>query len=123
MWNYEVKEPITNIDHYMYIIDCSIGDVSSSAGAGYDNHSQCIFDTTTSVSSTLAQSYATWSTKMYYPTYSTTSKDLDVLKSYWTMGLYYQGTQYTDTWCLGGGDVHITVCNEDQRFVYVTKNL
>ena len=120
MWNYEVKEPISNIDNYMYVIDCSIGDVGSSAGAGYSNHFKCLFDTTTSYSSSFAQTYATWSTKMYYPTYSSTSKNNDVSKTFWSLGLQYKGTQYTDTWCLGGGDVHITVCLDDQRFVYVT---
>ena len=32
-----------------------------------------------------------------------------------------RGTEYTDTWCLGGGDVHITVCLDDQKFYYISK--
>ena len=32
----------------------------------------------------------------------------------------FEGVNYYDTWCLGAGDVHITVCMDDQPFQYVT---
>ena len=97
----------------MYIIDCSIGDVSKSAGADYSNHFKCLFDTTTSYSSAFSSTFAKYTTMVYNPLYSSTAKNNDVLKTYWSLGLQFQCTQYTDQWCLGGGDVHITVCLDD----------
>lgn len=55
MWNYEVKEPVYNLDNYLYAIDCDIGDTASAPTTeDYHNDFVCVFDTTTSISSTFA---------------------------------------------------------------------
>jgi hypothetical protein len=122
MWNYEVKEPVHNLDNYLYAIDCEIGDMAAvPAHTTYTNTYQCVFDTNTSYSSAFASSLSGVGGSAYEPTYSSTSEDMSVTKTYDSMGLSFTGAQYTDDWCLGGSDVHITVCLPNQRFVYVTK--
>ena len=37
-WNYEVKEPISQLDSYLYTIDCEIGDTANvPSGTTYSN--------------------------------------------------------------------------------------
>ena len=35
--------------------------------------------------------------------------------------MQFEGDQYTDTWCLGYSDPHVTVCMEDQWFGLIDK--
>ena len=77
MWNMEVKEPVMNLDNYMYAIDCSIGGNNSTlTGATYTNQFKCVFDTTTSISSTFSTSFTDYSTVQYDPQYSPTEDNL-----------------------------------------------
>lgn len=78
MWNMEVKEPVMNLDNYMYAIDCSIGGNNSTLTphATYTNQFKCVFDTTTSVSSTFSTSFTDYSTVQYDPHYSPTEGGL-----------------------------------------------
>ena len=119
MWNMEVKEPLNDLDGYMYAMDCQLGSAPNTAGvtAGYTNAFQCVFDTTTSVSSAFATTFTDYSNTNYNPDYSDTSDSNGVTKTIWSLGLSFTGVQYTDKWCIGGTDVHVNVCMDDQRFV------
>ena len=76
MWNYEVKEPVYNLDNYLYAVDCEIGDAGAvPSGVSYTNSFKCIFDTNTSHSSALSSSMNTYGNTFYEPTYSTTKED------------------------------------------------
>ena len=80
-----------------------------------------MFDTSTKYSSTFASTLTQSTSLTYYdPDYSSTAKDKIKESDFWSLGLSFEGTQYYDTWCLGGGDVHITVCMDDQKFQYIT---
>ena len=122
-WNYEVKEPIEQLDGYLYTIDCEIGDeVNAPSTVTYSNLKTCVFDTSTKYSSAFASTLSqSTSTEDYEPSYSSTAKDKEQISDFWSLGLSFEGTQYYDIWCLGAGDVHTTVCMDDQKFQYITK--
>ena len=81
-----------------------------------------MFDTSTKYSSAFANTLTQSTSTTYYdPDYSSTADDKTQTSDFWSLGLSFGGTQYYDTWCLGGGDVHITVCMDDQKFQYITK--
>ncbi len=50
LWDREVKSPVNNLDNYMYTMPCTIGGTYS--GTMINDQSRCVFDTTTSISST-----------------------------------------------------------------------
>ena len=112
LWDRQVKNPISNLDSYMYTMDCMLG-------SNYQA-SRCIFDTTTSVSSTFKPGFNTYSTVFFDSESSDTFTDLGVTSQFWSIGLQWTGWQSKDTWCLGDGDVHTTVCLDQQKFIYTT---
>ena len=71
------------------------------------------------MSSTFAVGYYTYSWYQYSASSSSTSKNLGVTKTFDSLGLTWNGYKYTDNWCVGGGDVHTTVCIDSFPFIYV----
>ena len=81
---------------------------------GANQVSQCVFDSSTPISSTFSSSFTSYSYSFWDPTDSSTSVDYGVTKRFDSIGLSWEGYKYEDVWCLGGGDVHTTVCLENQ---------
>ena len=102
----------------MYTMDCMIGTPTTS---GDNQVSECVFDSSTPISSTFANTFTTYSTSFWDSALSSTYVDYGVTKQFDSIGLQFQGYKSEDTWCLGGGDVHTTVCLENQQFVMITK--
>ena len=101
--------PFNTLNNYMYVMDCIIGTPPS----GHEQQvNQCIFDTTTSISSTFAEGYTDYTDTTFDPHFSESYVDYQVTEQVDTIGLQFEGVQVQDTWCLGGGDVHTTVCLE-----------
>ena len=77
MWDQEVKNPVTSLGGFMYAMDCKIG-------TPYEGHVatklNCIFDSTTSISSTMSWALTTYATHFWDPHESTTLVDLGVTK-------------------------------------------
>ena len=117
MWDQQVKNPTNTLSNYMYTMDCTIG---TPTVTDQDQVSQCVFDSSTPISGTFANSFTTYSTKFWNPTLSSTAVDYGVTKKYDSIGLSWTGYKYEDVWCLGGGDVHTTVCLENYNFVQIT---
>jgi len=108
----------------MYAVDCTIGDIDAtkSPPSTYTNEFRCVFDTTTSWSSTFATSFTDYSDIQYNPAYSSdANQQSTVSMKWWSLGLQFEGDQYTDTWCLGYSDPHVKVCMEDQWFGLIDK--
>ena len=56
-WNFEVKEPIGQLDNYLYTTYCQIGDTANKPSyETYSNLKVCVFDTTSKYSSAFASS-------------------------------------------------------------------
>ncbi len=83
IWDRQVKNPIANLDSYMYTMDCMLG-------SNYQA-SRCIFDTTTSISSTFKSSFTTYATEFFNSSTSTTFTDLGVTSQFWSIGLQWTG--------------------------------
>lgn len=109
--------PILTLDNYMFVAECMIGTQTSPQVL------DCIFDTSTSISSTFATNFYTYSVTEWNPATSTTAINSGVAMNFNSIGMNWQGYKYTDTFCLGGGDIHTTVCLEDQPFVVISKEL
>ena len=115
MWDGLVKEETNTLDNIMYTMDCMLGTPSS----GSAEVQQCIVDSSTSLSSTFAFGFYTYSWDQYNPSDSTTYHNIGVTKTFQSIGLTWTGYKYTDNWCIGGGDVHTTVCLDSLPFIYV----
>ena len=115
MWDGLVKEETNTLDNIMYTMDCMLGTPSS----GSAEVQQCIVDSSTSLSSTFAFGFYTYSWDQYNPSDSTTYHNIGVTKTFQSIGLTWTGYKYTDNWCIGGGDIHTTVCIDSLPFIYV----
>ena len=118
MWDQKVKEPVNNLSNFMYTMDCIIGPPATGES---EQMSQCVFDTTTPVSSTFSTAFTNnpFSTTAWDSADSTTFFNYGVQKTYTSIGLDWTGDKAQDRFCLGDSDVHITVCMDDQDFVYI----
>ncbi len=87
LWDREVKSPINNLDNYMYTMPCQIGGTYS--GTQLNGISRCVFDTTTSISSTFEDNYmgSIYATEFFDSSWSDTFTDLGVSKQFWSIGL------------------------------------
>ena len=120
MWEKDAKLPVETVDNYMFITSCSIGTQTTTQVLG------CIFDTSTSISSTQkgslhAISTVQWGDSPYGA--STSAQASGVTVQFDSIGLQWQGEKYTDSICLGSGDVHTTVCLDDIPFVVTASQM
>ena len=110
MWDQKVKNPTNNLSNYMYTMNCQLG----TPATGEERVTQqCLFDTTTPVSSTFQPSFNIFSNTNWDSADSTTYYSFGVDKTYTSLGLVFTGVKVQDTFCLGDGDVHITVCMDE----------
>lgn len=77
-----------------------------------NNIFKCVFDSTTSVSSTFASNMADYAIWFWNPEDSSSVVPSGRNETFMTLGLNFTGEVMTDKFCLGYGDVHTTVCIE-----------
>ena len=117
MWDKEVKNPVNPLGNYMYTMDCMIG---TPIDEDHEQVSQCVFDSSTPISSTFGSEMSNYADVFWDEHDSSTYVDYGVTKRFQSIGLFWTGWKFEDTWCLGGGDVHTTVCLEEQQFIQIT---
>ena len=105
MWMSEVKQPVHSLNNYLYTMDCLIGTPPQ--------HFQCIFDTSTSISSTFnstfSESWVDYTDRFFDDTASSSFLNSGTTIKFDSIGLNFDGWSDTDEFCIGDGDVHITV--------------
>jgi len=116
-WEKDVKMPLESVDNYLFVMECMIGTAPTLQVL------DCIFDTSTSVTSTFATTFTTYSNNEWVSSTSPTYNDEKIVVRFNSIGINWQGSKGTDTFCLGGGDIHTTVCLEDHPFAVISSQL
>ena len=89
--------PLKTLDNYMFVMECQIGTMIN---GGVMTTLDCIFDTSTAISSTFGQSFKDYSINQWNPSWSTTKKNTQKTLTFNSIGLEFRGTVYEDKWCL-----------------------
>ena len=113
-------EPMNNLDSYLYSVNCIIGNTGLIKKPIVQ---QCLFDTSTPISSTFSPSFKDFSNVQWDKDDSKTVIEVGKTARFESIGLTWEGERLQDQWCIGDNENDYTTLCLFQDFVYITEQV